>query len=82
MLEGVDFKVSYKYLKTIKYLRTIITIASAEGMIIFILDIVYVFKNNILPNPEEIFYIILPHLYLEFFNRKWPKYTLATHNPK
>ena len=48
----------------IKYICIIIEIASAEGLIIFVLDISNVLHNKILPNTAEKVYINLPHLYL------------------
>ena len=39
MLEGVDFTVSYEPVTYIHSLRIIIEIVSAEGLIIFVLDI-------------------------------------------
>ena len=38
MIEGVDFTVSYSPMVGIKYLRIIIVVESAEGIIIPILD--------------------------------------------
>ena len=67
MPEGYDFTVSYTPLVRIKYIQIIIAIASAEGLIFFILDISNTFQNIILPNPEERVYISLPRLYLERF---------------
>ena len=80
MLEGVDYAVSYALLDVVYSLCIIISIASAEGLIIFFLDISNSFKNTILPNPEEIVYLILPYLYLDWYKRKWPKHPLASIN--
>ena len=82
ILEGVEFKVSYAPVSSMKYLQTIISISSTDGMIFLILDISNVFQNNILTNLEGKAYPILPHLCLEWFKRKWTKYPLAPHNPK
>ena len=82
MLEEVYFTVLYAPVTGIKYLRTIISIASTEGIIIFILHISNEFRNTILSNPEEIVYFSLPHLYLEWFKRKWTKHPLLSHNSK
>ena len=54
----------------------------ALGMIIFVLDISNVLKNNIIPNPVERVCHSLPHIYLKWFERKWPKHPLAPNNPK
>ena len=51
MLEGVDFTVSYAPVTGIRPLFIIISIASAEGLIMFVLDISNAFQNNILSNP-------------------------------
>ena len=40
------------------------------------------FQNNILPYPKEILYLDVPHLYLEWFKIKWPKFPLASINPR
>ena len=48
-------------------LHIIMAIASAEGLIIFVLDISNAFQNNILPNPEEIVYPSLPYIYLDLY---------------
>ena len=64
MLEVVDLSVSYAPVGGIKSLIIFITIASAEGMIIFILDISNSFQNIISPNPKERVYVSLPHLNL------------------
>ena len=82
MLEGVEFTVSHAPMEIIKYIRIIITIAFAESMIVFILDISNAFQNTILPNPEDRVYISLQHLYMEWFRRKLPKHTLSSNNPK
>ena len=82
MLEGVDFTVSYKPVAGICSLCIITVITSAEGLIIFVLDIQNDFQNTILPNYSERVYISLPYLYLEFYKRKWPKYPLASRNQK
>ena len=50
-----------------------IDIASADSLIIFVLDIYNAFQNIILLNTEERVYISLPHLYLEWFKIKCPK---------
>ena len=73
MIEGVDFTVSYSPVSVIRSLNIIIAIASAEVLIIFVLDISNALKNNILPNPAEIVYLRLPYIYLDFYKRKWPK---------
>ena len=80
IIEGVDSTVSYKLLAGIRSLHIIIEIASAEGIIIFVLDISNAFRNTILPNPAEIVYLILPHLYLDWYKIKWPKHPLASIN--
>ena len=64
VLEGVDYAVSYALLDVVYSLCIIISIASAEGLIIFFLDISNSIKNTILPNPEEIVYLSLPYIYL------------------
>ena len=75
-------KVSYAPVGSIKFLQNIIPIESAEGAITFILDISNAYQNNILPNPEEIVYLSLPCIHLEWFKIKWPKYPLVKNNPK
>ena len=82
MLEGFDFNVSYAPVSGIRYLRIIITISYAEGLIICILDISNAFQNTIITNPEEIVYLILTHLYLEYFKIKWPKHPFSSRNLK
>ena len=77
VLEVVDFTFSYSPVSGINSIHIIITIASAEGLIVFILGISNAFQNTILPNPAEIFYISFPHLYLEWFKIKWPKHPLS-----
>ena len=64
ILEGVYFTVSYAPLDGISSLHIIIEISSSEVLIIFVLDVSNDFQNTILPNPEEIIYLSLPHLYL------------------
>ena len=82
MLELVEFVVSYIPVASIKSIRIIITIASAQGMIIFVLNISNSFQNNILSKSEEDVYITLPYLYLEWFKQKRSKHPLAPHNAK
>ena len=64
MLEWVDLSVSYAHVAGIWSLCIILKTASAEGLIIFVLDVSNAFQNNILPNPAERFYIGLPYIYL------------------
>ena len=80
ILEGDDFTVSYAPVSGIRSVRNIIAIASAEGVIIFVLDIYNAFQNTILPNPSKIVYLSLPHLYMEWFQIKWTKHPLASIN--
>ena len=47
MKEGVDFTVSYAPVAGICSLQIIISIASAEGLILFVLDISNAFQNII-----------------------------------
>ena len=82
MLEGVDFNVSYAHMADIRFLCIIIAIASAEGPILFVLDISNEFHNNILPNPAERVYISLPYIYLDWYKIKYPKHTLASSKQK
>ena len=51
MIEGFDFTVSYEPVAGIHSLRIIKIISSAEGLILFVLDIFNAFRNNILSNP-------------------------------
>ena len=51
ILEGVDFAVSYAPVDGIRFLSIIVEIDSAEGLIIFVLDISNDFQNTTLPNP-------------------------------
>ena len=76
MLEGVDFTVTGN-----NSLCIIIAIASAEGLIIFVLDISNAFQNTILPNTVEQVYLSLSHRYLEWL-KKWPKHQLSSRNQK
>ena len=82
MLEGVDFILSYAPVPGIQSLCRIITILSAAGLIIFLLDIHNAFRNTILPNSPERVYLSLPHMYLELFKIKLPKYPLGSRNQK
>ena len=75
MIEGVDFTVSYEPVSGIRYLQIIIAIASAECLVIFVLDISNDFQNKILTNTKERVYLSLPHLYLEWSKRKFTKHT-------
>ena len=77
MLEVVEFTVSYAPVDCIRSLHIIIEIASAEGLIIFVLDISNAFQNTILPKPTEIVYLSLPYLYLDWYNRKIAEKTLG-----
>ena len=52
MFEGVYFTISYAPVTSIKSLYIIVTFASEEGLIIFILDKSNVLQNTILTNPE------------------------------
>ena len=63
MIEGFDFTVSYAPVAGIWSLCIIISIVSAEGLIIFVLDISNDFQNTIIPDYAEMFYLGLPHLY-------------------
>ena len=49
MIEGDKFTVSYTHVSSIKYIRIIISITYAEGMIVFILDISNIFKIRLYP---------------------------------
>ena len=80
--EGVGFTVLYATVTGIISLRIIISIESAEVLIILILGISNAFQSIILPSPEENFYPGLPHLYLEWFKIKFPKHPLASINLK
>ena len=51
MIEGAGFTVSYALVAGIRSLCIIIAIASAEVLIIFVLDISNDFHNTILPRP-------------------------------
>ena len=59
MIEGCDFNLSYVPVASIHSLRIITSIASAEGIIIFVLDISNAFQNKILPNPAERYYLFV-----------------------
>ena len=69
MLEGVDFTLSYARVDGIRSLHIIIAIDSAEGLIIFVLEIANAFHNTILHNPAERIYLTLTHLYLDWYNK-------------
>ena len=62
MIEGVEFTVSYEPVAGIRSLCIITAIASAEGLILFVLDISNAFQNTSLPNPAEIVYFSSPYL--------------------
>ena len=78
MIEWVDFSVSYVSVAIIKPLRIIVALVSSELLIILILDISNALQNTILPNPEERFYLSLPHLYLEWLKIKLTKHPLVS----
>ena len=82
VIEVVDFNFSYSPVSIIISLFIVIAITFVECLNIFVLDISNAFENTILPNPEERVYISLPHIYLEFFTRKWPKHPLVPINSK
>ena len=65
MLEGVDLTISYTPVSGICSLRIITAIDSAEGLILFVLEISNAFHNTILTNPTERVYLRLPYLYLD-----------------
>ena len=65
MLEVIGFTVSYALVSGIISLCIIVTIASAEGLILFVLEISNSFQNTTLPDPSEIFYLSLPRIDLE-----------------
>ena len=65
----VDLSDSYTPVLGITPLHIIVSIASVEGLTIFILDISNTFQNNILPNTKEKVYPSLPHLYLKWLNQ-------------
>ena len=80
MIEGFDFTVSYVHVAGIRSLCIIISIASAEVLVIFVLYISNAYQNIILTNPAERVYISLPYLYLDWYKRKWPEHPLASIN--
>ena len=80
MLEGVNLSVSYTPVEGTISFCIVIYIASAEGLINFVINISNTFHNTILSNTEERVYFILPHLYLELSKSKCPKHLLATRN--
>ena len=82
MFEGVEFTVSYVPVVIIHSNRIIISIASAEGLILFLLYTSNDFQNTILPNPAERFYLSLPYIYLNWYKGKLPKHPLASVNHK
>ena len=82
MLEVVYFTVYYAPVSGIYSLRISIAISSSEVLVLFVLDISNDFQNTILPNPEEIVYLILPHLYLYWCKIKCPKHPLSLSNQK
>ena len=65
MLEEVGFTISYAPVASILYLHITIEIASAEGIIIFVLEISNDIHNTIISNPPERVYLSLPYLYLD-----------------
>ena len=82
MILRVDFTISYAPVTGIRPLCIIIAIAYAEGLIIFILITSNAFKNTILPNPEESFYLSITHLKQELLKRKYQRHPLASIKPK
>ena len=58
MIEGVDFIISYSLVSGILSLCTIIAIASAEGFILFVLNIYNVFQNTIITSHKYRVHII------------------------
>ena len=82
MLEGFDSTVSYVPVSGMLYIHIIIAIASAEGLIILVLDIYNASQNTFIPSPKERVYLILSHLYLEWFKIKWTKHPLSSGNQK
>ena len=80
MIEGVEFTVSYAPVAGICSICIIIEIVSAEGLIIFFLDISNAFQNTILPYPTERVYLSLPHLYLECYKIRLPNHRSASIN--
>ena len=82
MIEGVDFTVSYAPVAGIHYLCIFISIASSEGLNIFVLEIFNTFQNDILPNTAKIAYLSSLHLYLEWIKIKRPKHPLDSRNQK
>ena len=53
MLEGADFTVSYEPVSGIRSLSIIIAISSAEGFVLFVLDISNAFQNTVYPNLQK-----------------------------
>ena len=82
MLEGFYLTVSYAPVSGISSLSIIISIAYAEGIVLFFLNISNAFQNKILPNPAERVYLRLPYIYLEWYKRKYPKIPLASSNQR
>ena len=82
IFDVVDFTISYAPVAVILSLCIIIAIASAEGLVIFVLEISKAFQNTILPNPAEIVYLSLPYIYLYWYKRNFPKHPLASINQK
>ena len=82
MFEGVELTISYTPVSSIRYLHIIINIVSEEVLTISFLDISKTSQNSILPNPEEMVYLSLPHIYPEWFKIKYPKHPLDSINQK
>ena len=82
MLEGVYFTVSYVPVIFIRSLRISIEIASVEGLILFVLGICNAFQKTIVTKLVERVYLDLSYIYLDWYNRKWPKYILVSSNYK
>ena len=61
----------------IRSLPIIVAIASAGGIIIFVLDISNAFQNTILSDPVERVYISLPYLYLDLYKKKMSKTSIS-----
>ena len=69
MFELIIISVSYAPVTSVTSIIIIVAISSVEGLIVFILDISNALQDTIILNIKEMFYLVLPYLYLEIFKR-------------
>ena len=82
MMDGVNFQESYAPVDHLESLHMILCLAASQCLTCHVLDISNTFQNPIIFDPSERVYITLPPWYLEFFQRKWPKFKLPSNQAK